>query len=249
MHNIFKNKAFLLAAFLGLPLVAVAQNRAAFGPIENVGLTAPAITVLGQQFAISPATKIAVNGRLISKSRGIESLALGQRVFVEGKDSPNGAVASLISITREEYVPGATPVYVYGVISASSLQNGLISIGSLQVDTSALAPDLLVSIKAGVTIELLAVQPAPSGVLISPSVISIGGSGSQLQSIGGSGSQLQSIGGSGTATQSIGGSGSQVQSIGGSGASVQSIGGSGLKQDSIGGSGIQLQSIGGSGSL
>jgi hypothetical protein len=247
MHNIFRIKKFLLALALALPLFAAAQDRAAFGPIENVGRAAPAITVLGQRFAISPATKIAVNGRSVPRGRAFELLTFGQRVLVQGKDSPNGTVATSIDVAREAYVPGATPVYVYGVISSAYPVSGLISIGNLQIDTTALAPEHLEAIRIGVTVELIAIQPVPSGVLISPNLLSIGGSGSQLQSIGGSGAQLESIGGSGVKVQSIGGSGVAAQSIGGSGSQLQSIGGSGVKSESIGGSGSMVQSIGGSG--
>jgi hypothetical protein len=237
MRNMLKNKKILSLLLATLPLVSMAQERAAFGPIENVGLSAPTVTVLGQQFAIETATKIAVNGKALPQRVALTYLSTGKSVLVQGYDSSKGAIATSINISRDPYVAGATPIYVFGAVSSYSVTSGLINIGSLQVDATAFAPESLAKLTIGEVVELTAIQPSPSGVLVSANLLSIGGSGSQLQSIGGSGTSKQSIGGSGSLLQSIGGSGTSLQSIGGSGAQIQSIGGSGVQTDSIGGSG------------
>jgi hypothetical protein len=266
MHNTLNTKKFLLACLLAVPSLALAQSRAALGPVEALGKASSTITVLGQTFAISGATRIAVNGVRISTGEIRQSIATGQSVYVEGIDVPGRSLATSIDVIQDPYVAGATVVHILGKVSEYSPSSGSIRIGSLRIDSSAVDPELVGRLQIGSAIHVSGIQPSPRGALVGPIQLSIGGSGMMLESIGGSGAQIQSIGGSGTlsiggsgaklesiggsGTLSIGGSGAQVQSIGGSGkltsgAQIQSIGGSGTL--SIGGSGKQVQSIGGSG--
>jgi hypothetical protein len=227
-------KKFLVFCLLAVPTTAVAQQRAAFGPIETIGRSSFTITVLGQTFAINSATRVAVNGTLVPAGVALASISIGQRVYVEGIDASEHSVATSIDVVKSQYVPGATAVHVLGTVVEMLPNAGVVRIGSLRIDSSTIDPSLMGRLRIGATVQVSGIQPSPNGVLVGPIQLVIGGSGSQLQSIGGSGAQLQSIGGSGKL--SIGGSGSQLQSIGGSGTQLQSIGGSGSQLQSIGGS-------------
>jgi hypothetical protein len=253
----FINKKFFATFLLSLPLIGAAQQRAATGPVESVQKSQRAITVLGQTFTISSATRFALDGKLVSPSVALDAIAENQDIYVEGQDRGNTTVATLVSLSPSEYVPGSTSVYVLGAVEEISKTSGLIRLQSLQIDSSTVDPNLLGRLRVGSVIEVVGVQPLLRGTLVEANLKSVGGSGRQLQSVGGSGSQLQSVGGSGiqkssvagsgTQLQSVGGSGSQLQSVGGSGIQVQSVGGSGAQKSSVGGSGIQVQSVGGSG--
>jgi hypothetical protein len=267
MHKTLTTKNILVFCLLALPTIGVARQRAALGPIEVVQNSRTSITVLGQKFVVTAATRFAVNGKRVPTSRAIHAMAVNQNVYVEAEDSAKGAIATVVDVASEAYVPGSSTVYVLGAIDAYSETTGVITIGSLRIDSTSVAPEVLSKLRAGLSVEVSGIQPLPSGSVVGPiqlriagnwarkqsiggsgfTELSLGGSGIQLQSIGGSGVLKQSIGGSGVQLQSIGGSGVLKQSIGGSGVQLQSIGGSGVLKQSIGGSGAQLQSIGGSG--
>lgn len=257
MHNMLISKKLLVVLLIALPFQGVAQHRAAIGPPENVQSVHRAITVLGQTFEVNDATRLAVDGELVSWSlvRGI--LSQDQDIYIEGEDQGETTAATLVSVSRSTYVSGATPVYVLGTVEEISTSNGLIRVRSLRIDSSTMDPDLLATLEVGSLVEVSGVQPAAGGTIVDSELLSVGGSGIQrqgvggsgfqLRSVGGSGFQLQSVGGSGIQRKSVGGSGSQKQSVGGSGAQLQSVGGSGAQLQSVGGSGIQVQSVGGSG--
>jgi hypothetical protein len=265
MHKTLNTKKFLLVCLLALPSLAAAQHRAALGPVEAFGKSSSTITVLGQTFAISDATRIAINGRQISAGEVSNLISRGQRVYVEGIDLTGQSLATSIDVVRDPYVAGATAVHLLGKISEFSPTSGFIRIGSLRIDSTSIDPELMGKLQVGSTVQISGIQPSPNGRVVGPIQLSIAGSGLRVESIGGSGAQVQSIGGSGkfsiggsgaqiksiggSGKLSIGGSGTQLQSIGGSGTQLQSIGGSGTQLQSIGGSGTQLQSIGGSGKL
>lgn len=267
MHNMLISKKFLAVLLFALPLQGIAQHRAATGPLENVQSARRAITVLGQTFEVTDATRLAVDGELVSWSLARGILSQDQDIYIEGEDQGEITVATLVSVSRNTYVSGATPVYLMGAVEEISTSNGLIRVRSLRIDSSTMDPDLLASLEVGSLVEVSGVQPLAGGTIVDSELLSVGGSGIQrksvggsgfqlrsvggsgfqLQSVGGSGIQRNSVGGSGSQRQSVGGSGAQLQSVGGSGIQVQSVGGSGIKSQSVGGSGIQLQSVGGSG--
>jgi hypothetical protein len=256
MLNSLTKKKILAICLFALPALGTAQHRAAVGPLESIQVEKSRLTVLGQTFEISNATKIAVNGELIGLAQGSEALVAGHSIYVEGVDVADRSVATLVSISDDRYVPGGTSVYIFGNIAEVSNATGTFRIGSLWIDSSAAAPEFLANIKVGAAVETLGIQPVEGGRLVGVDLLSIGGT--DKQSIGGTGAQLQSIGGTGKQKQSIGGTGVQLQSIGGTGkqkqsigvtdhTQLQSIGGTGKQRLSIGGTGVQLQSIGGTG--
>ena len=244
MLNSLTTKKILAICLFALPIVGTAQDRAAVGPLESIQVEKSRLTVLGQTFEISNATKIAVNGELIGLSQVSEALVAGHSIYVEGVDLADRSVATLVSISDDRYVPGGTSVYIFGNIAEVSNVTGTFRIGSLWIDSSAAAPEFLADIKVGAAVETLGIQPVEGGKLVGVDLLSIGGTGNQKKSIGGARVQLQSIGGTGRQKQSIEVTDAQLQSIGGTGNQKQSIGGTGVQLQSIGGTGKQKQSIG-----
>jgi hypothetical protein len=250
----FNKKWFLTIWLLGAPIVGVAQDRAALGPIESVSRSKSTITVLGQTFVVNGKTQITIDGRAVTARAGMLALDVNQYAYVEGKASRDGVISVSIAASSYGYVPGASDVFVLGSVDQVYPLEGQVRVGSLRIDMAYFSASLQSILRVGTIINIRGTQPVPRGTLVTPTfsigahsvggsgVLSIGGSG--VQSIGGSG--ILSIGGSGVSRlahpsaggefevykQSIGGSG--TQSIGGSG--THSIGGSGTL--SIGGSGI-----------
>jgi hypothetical protein len=235
MHNMLNTKKFFAVLLLTLPMLCAAQQRAALGPLESLDPGKSSITVLGQTFLLTDATQVALNGKPVPASIAFFRLAADQLVYVEGVDTAGQSVATSVVVTRSRYIAGATEVYAFGSIAEVLTAEGLVRIGRLKVDTSSISPAQISNIRVGSVVLVSGIQPLPTGGLVGPVQLSIGGSGAL--SVGGSGTS--SIGGSGT--QSVGGSG--MLSVGGSG--KMSVGGSGKL--SVGGSG--KMSVGGSGKL
>lgn len=256
MRKSLNIKNILIVCMLAAPAVSSAQQRAAVGPVEVIEGARSSVTVLGQKFSINRATRFAVDGRELPASRAARAIFVGQNVYVEAMDGPTGSIATLVSISTESYVPGSSSVYVLGTVDGISTAMGIIRIGSLNIDSSDVTPEILANIRIGSPIEVFGVQPLPAGTVVGVTRLIISGTPQTLGStelkkpaVVGPKSQKQSIGGSGEQIQGTDGLDAQKLSIGGSGMQTQSIGGSGIQIQSIGGSGIQSQSIGGSGSL
>jgi hypothetical protein len=247
MHNMLKTKTFFAFCLMALPLVGAAQQRSVIGPVEMFQDASFRITVLGQAYSLTSATRFAIDGSPIALAEGVKALSGTQMVAIEGVDTKAGTLASRIDVLSVPYVPGANTVYLLGTIERKSSSRGEFQIGALRIDSSALDPELLSQLRVGSLVEVAGIQPMPAGRLVGPITVSIGRAGARVESIGGTGVRLESIGGTGAKLQSIGGTGAQMQSIGGTGSKADSIGGTGAKVQSIGGTGAKLQSIGGTG--
>ena len=244
MRSKYATKLFLALFSLSAAAIGNAQGAFVAGPIEKISSNPRSITVLGQSVAIDEQTAILVDGKSQRVSQALAGLSVGNFTFIATGVGSKNAVAQAISTFRGgEYVAGASVVAISGKVTSVRSAVGILNIGALKVDISALSPEVLGQIEIGSVVQISGTQPSAEGLLVGPVNFSIGGSGVQSLSIGGSGVQKISIGGSGVQKTSIGGSG--VQSIGGSGVQKISIGGSGVQ--SIGGSGAQKTSIGGSG--
>jgi hypothetical protein len=118
--------AALCALILGIncPSVAGAENSDQLllrGPVDQVNLRTSQIEVLGQW--VSP--------------RGISIDALkGHFVAVDGTFDAHGdyLVSDVKDVKSVEYVPGATPVYLSGVIASINRSTGVLVIGGTKVD-------------------------------------------------------------------------------------------------------------------
>jgi hypothetical protein len=255
-------------ALLGWAFVAAASAQTAFvaGPVEIVSPDLVQVTVLGQTYLIDAQTVFASDGKKLTRTAGTSALVVGGLVAIESRADSSAQKAALVTVSVSPYVSGATPVFVAGEVEKIAPALGILTIGGLSVDVSAIPPEVLANVEIGSFIEVAGTQPLPQALLladgialISPKMAaeSIGGTGAStsLQSIGGTGksASLQSIGGTGKSVSSIGGTGANnsLQSIGGTGAStsLQSIGGTGKSASlqSIGGTGKSVSSIGGTG--
>jgi hypothetical protein len=230
----------------------VASDLMIVGPVEAVDLQASTIQVLGQSVRLAT----------LGQTGDLLRLALGNVVAVSGKILAAGVVeASAVSITAEQYVAGAQPVFLRGVVSAILSDVGILAVGKLSIDyTAALYSLDASSLSEGGEFVFSGIQAVPNGsaLALSAAIRPNGITGSDVQGIAGSdvqgitGSDVQGIAGSdvqgiaGSDVQGIAGSdvqgiaGSDVQGIAGS--DVQGIAGS----DVQGIAGSDVQGIAGS---
>jgi hypothetical protein len=118
------------------------------------------MTVLGQSVSINAATYLA----------DVEN---GQMVTISGMAFDGGYIASVVIGLPTVYVPGATEVFLSGIVTGIQPAVGQLTIGSLQVDLNALTGNLKHSIKIGDYIRLSGSQPQPEGVLLGSGVSSM----------------------------------------------------------------------------
>jgi hypothetical protein len=217
------------------------------------------LTVLGQTYEVAPSVAVVIGAKRYTAAQAIQFIQPGAYVSIAGIESLNGRrQAQEIIVSQRSYVPGASDVFVSGLVTAYDTATGLAQIGSLQIDANAsLAADPSLKIPVGSQIDVFGTQAALGGIVwatelksisgTGASVQSISGTGKSLDSISGTGKSLDSISGTGRSLDSISGTGTSVQSISGTGTSVQSISGTGKSLDSISGTGTSVQSISGTG--
>ena len=255
--------------FLLLPLfiaAAHAQGSAVLGPVEQVNRLESSLTVLGQTFGLTPSVVITIGTKRYPLSVALRVIQPGAYVSVVGEMTSGRPTAQVILVSSRPYVPGASDVYISGVVTSYDSSTGQAKVGHLQIDaTPTFATDASTRIGVGSRIEAFGRQATAGGIVWANSlevrraidVESISGTGAStaVQSISGTGMSKQSISGTGasTAVQSISGTGMSKQSISGTGAStaVHSISGTGagMSMQSISGTGAQTaaQSISGTG--
>ena len=238
-----------LTAVFALAAAASAHSGspdiAAVGAIESADCRARTVKVLGITFAAKSAGSIAAVCASASSS--------GLRyVSISGSIQPDKSISltKLVSLSVGQYVPGATPVYLSGPISAWRIELGTIGVSGATVISA------LIDSADGKVVETLGTQPLIGGVILPVTIrllpksenVNAGagsdssiGSGTSLNSSIGSGKSLNSSIGSGTSLNSSIGSGKSVDSSIGSGTSLNSSIGSGKSVDSSIGSGTSLQ--------
>ena len=174
-------------------------------------------------------------------------------------------VATSVASLGTRYIPGVSPVYIVGEVSASRVDVGAFAIaGSAPISIVTTSPRL------GERVEVIGTQPQVGGVIIAASVhasdlvslvegqvnatvdpgvsnFAIIGSGIQSNAIIGSGASANAVNGSGTPTGATIGSGVSKSAIIGSGIQSKAIIGSGASTNAIIGSGVQTSAIIGSG--
>jgi hypothetical protein len=248
-----------------------AQETSVVGPVEKVDQRESSFTVLGQTFAFRPSALVAMGGKMYSFSDVLRIVRPGAYVAVVGIETTSGQlIAQEIQVSRRPYVPGASEVFISGLVTSYDASTGQARVGAQQIDvTPAFATSAYLELSVGSRIEAFGRQASTGGVVwlsdlrvarqIDTGSISGTGNATSLQSISGTGARTgkQSISGTGasTSTQSISGTGARtsVQSISGTGASTstQSISGTGTRTSvhSISGTGASTssQSISGTG--
>jgi hypothetical protein len=219
-----------------------ASDLMILGPVEAVDLRAATIQVLGQTVRFPESAQQRILLRLVP----------GNVVAVRGQILTAGEIAATaVSITAHQYVAGAQPVFVRGVVTALRADVGVLLIGRLSVDyTGALYSLDAGSLSEGAEVVFSGIQAVPNGsaLALSAAISSKGIAGSDLQARGIAGSDLQArgIAGSDLQAQGIAGSDLQARGIAGSDLQAQGIAGSDLQAQGIAGSDLQARGIAGS---
>ncbi len=238
---------------------AIAEEVVLFGPVERLSNSSREVSVLGHVVGVDDATEL----------QGLESvddLSQGNSAFVVAEVRKDGVLsAKELRVAKLRYVPGASDVYIGGVVSSVNTATAHMVIRGVHIYFGDIVSAQNFSLVPGEHISVVGRQPSPSGIIWASGIErtvaahgigdfatglseqSITGTGIQLQSITGTGRQKQSITGTGRQKQSITGTGVQLQSITGTGRQKQSITGTGISKQSITGTGVQLQSITGTG--
>jgi hypothetical protein len=99
----------------------------------------------------------------------ISSLNVNDYVSVQGSVAGPGLLyADSITVSAEQYVPGASEVFVTGILSSIDASTGTATLGDLQVDyTSSLSSGRA---PGGVLWSFRGTQPANQGVMLSDEV-------------------------------------------------------------------------------
>jgi hypothetical protein len=114
------------------------------------------MNILGQEFDLSGLEMSDALVGVAGKSGYVEA------VFIDGLLS----VTSLV-IFDDYAVPGATPVFVSGVVTAAD-QTGRVLVGDIEVDVSATSGQ---NLAVGNSIAVTGTQPVPGGVILGESVL------------------------------------------------------------------------------
>jgi hypothetical protein len=237
------------------------------GPVERVSDTGNELLVLGQLVVVGPST------RVIGEDVAAYGASHDQQVVVSADLQPDGRyTASELQPLAARYVPGASEIFIRGVIRAVDVTTATLEINGLSVYFGDLVNAPSLRLRIGEQISVTGKQPIPFGSVWASSVETIDSPRNfdeqrtlnidnaseakkqntaaiyrQQLSITGTGVRLQSITGTGVRQQSITGTGVRLQSITGTGVRQQSITGTGVRQQSITGTGVRLQSITGTG--
>ena len=217
------------------------------GPIEAIDAATSRILVLGQWIPVS-ATQLSVS-------------KVGQFVAVYGSltSSGNYAISALLHINSIRYVPGATSVYIKGLVSSADQSTGALRIGSLAVDyTAALSQRSGLVISKGETVALRGWEYGnftslyAQSASVVPSTIrnigSLGQTGSGAHSLGQTGSGASAMGQTGSGASAMGQTGSGASAMGQTGSGAFAMGQTGSGAHSLGQTGSGATAMGQTGS-
>jgi hypothetical protein len=256
-------RSILAMSFLICCCSSFAGETVLIGPVERVSNSGNELIVLGQQVAVEPSTRVIVAAYGVSQDQQVVVSALLQ--------SDGRYTASELRPLAARYVPGASEVFIRGVIGAVDVTTATLEINGLSVYFGDLVNAPTSRLRIGEHISVTGKQPVPLGSVWASRIETIDSAGyfdeprksnidnsetkkqnttgrdRQQQSITGTGVRQQSITGTGVRLQSITGTGVRQQSITGTGVRLQSITGTGVRQQSITGTGVRLQSITGTG--
>jgi hypothetical protein len=216
-------------ASLLLASSALAQSNYALGPVESANSKID-VQILGQRYSIDSGTRCSVRTRVVSRQQCVSALSRDAYAVVE-TDTLKLDRAAAITVLPFDYVSGASTVMVGARVTSVRPEIGLVSLGSLQVDQTALLSSGQISLEVGSFVEFAGIQPLAGGVVLAngirftPSTIT----GTGAQTITGTGTQTIT----GTGIQTITGTG--IQTITGTG--MQTITGTGIQ--AITGTGAQ----------
>ena len=216
------------------------------GPIENIDAASSRILVLGQWLPVT-ASQIA-------------SSKVGQFVAVYGSLTSSGkyVISALLHIDSIRYVPGATNVFIKGLVSSADRSAGSLRIGALSVDyTAALSQrgDLVISKGEEVALrgwqygEFGSVYAQSAAVIPSArNVGMLGQTGSGATAMGQTGSGATAMGQTGSGAFTMGQTGSGAHSLGQTGSGATAMGQTGSGATAMGQTGSGATAMGQTGS-
>src|SRR6185503_15283912 len=119
------------------------------GPVEAVNSVQTRAVVLGQKISVAPSAGVAV----------------GNTVAVYGTESADGTITATKVVPEGLYVPGATSVFLIGVVQKVQASVGHVVVNGLTVDlTPAMAQGATVP-TVGSQFEILGTQPVGRGTV------------------------------------------------------------------------------------
>ncbi|MCC5870665.1 MAG: hypothetical protein JJU27_19370, partial [Gammaproteobacteria bacterium] len=213
-------------------------ERVALGPVTAIDSGSGSVTVLGQSFSIGRNTL----GAGWSSGR----INIGDYVFAVGIQSDSGVGTALLARLNDDYVPGASTVFLQAPVEFLDVTTGFAESGDLLVDYTPALVTQPASPAVGQMTAFVGVQPVLGGTLLASSFLtSISGGDRHSWSISGGDSARLSISGGDSAGLSISGGDSAQWSISGGDASRLSISGGDSAQLSISGGDRSRLSISG----
>ena len=221
------------AAYAGTSGSGGGQNTSLLivGPIESINSTQTAAIILGQKV-------------LLGRNDG---LTVGNTVAVYGETFPDGSIAASKIQSGGLYVPGATPVFISGVVQQSQPSIGRVVVDGLTVDLTSLMSHGSVSPALGSKLDINGTQPVSHGVIVATGLAKVVGQSTATSGISGGGYSSAGISGGGYSSTGISGGGYSSTGISGGGYSSTGISGGGYSSTGISGGGYSSSGISGGG--
>jgi len=225
------------AASAGVTGVDRGPELLVIGPVETVDLANRSATILGQHVHTTAV------------------LAVGDSVAVFGLANRDGSIEAVSVQPRGLYIPGASAIFINGVVQQAQSALGRVVLNGLTVDLTAAMSHGTVAPALGSKLAIYGTQPVSRGLVLvngiagtGADVNGIAGTGSGVSGIAGTGSSVSGIAGTGASVSGIAGTGARVSGIAGTGAGVSGIAGTGSSVSGIAGTGARVSGIAGTGS-
>jgi len=132
--------------------ITTADSQVLAGPVDSIDIINGVFESMGQV--------------VMASQTMLSGMRVGDYVTVSGSiASPGWLYADGVSVSTDSYVPGATEVFVTGLLSSVDLARGTAKIGSLTIDyTSSLGS---ASAPSGAIWSFKGIRPADRGVMLS----------------------------------------------------------------------------------
>ena len=195
---------------------------------------------------------VVVSGQTVHVVASTPVLQKGTLVAVFGSLNTDGTInASQISVYKQQYVAGATTLYVRGVVRSLNASLARAQVGSLTIDYSSSLYKASSGLAVGKVAEFSGLQTsstlfASTSGLVTATPSGVGGSDLAKLGVGGSDVTTLGVGGSDVTTLGVGGSDVTTQGVGGSDVTKLGVGGSDVTTLGVGGSDVTKLGVGGS---
>jgi hypothetical protein len=136
----------------------------ALGEVQSIDTAKGFVVVAGQRIAISRQTIFLIDQKPADLAKGFSAVRVGDELAVSGElDAP----ATTIDRLSDSYVPGSTPVYVKGKLSAIDSLVGTAKLDALTIDfTPAMSSPSFQKLDLGEIVEAAGVRPTSNGKLL-----------------------------------------------------------------------------------